>query len=197
MPPKTAEEVDVVEAYGGEIIFTPGDIVYSSSQLIELAPPTIGIEKLLALMEREGITFDELRRTLDSLSGKRVHVVGDTIVDSYTHTRHDRRPDQDADHERAATSASTTSSAAPAIVAKHLRAAGRRRDVLDRARRRRAARTSSLDDLDASGRRRAMPIIDRTRPTTNKNAIVAGGYRLLKIDTLDNRSISDAILARA
>ena len=31
-----------------------------------------------------------------------------------------------------------------------------------------------------------------TRPTTNKNAIVAGGYRLLKVDTLDNRSISDA-----
>ena len=30
--------------------------------------------------------------------------------------------------------------------------------------------------------------------TGNSNAIVAGGYRLLKIDTLDNRSISDDIL---
>jgi bifunctional ADP-heptose synthase (sugar kinase/adenylyltransferase) len=43
-------------------------------------------------------------------------------------------------------------------------------------------------------------VIDKTRPTTNKNAIVAGGYRLIKIDTLDNRSISDDIvgqLARA
>ncbi len=40
----------------------------------------------------------------------------------------------------------------------------------------------------------ATPIIDQTRPTTNKNAIVAGGYRLLKVDTLDNRSISDNIL---
>ena len=28
----------------------------------------------------------------------------------------------------------------------------------------------------------------------NKNAIIAGGYRLLKVDTLDNRSISDDIL---
>jgi bifunctional ADP-heptose synthase (sugar kinase/adenylyltransferase) len=37
-------------------------------------------------------------------------------------------------------------------------------------------------------------IIDKTRPTTNKNAIVAGGYRLLKVDTLDNRSISDDIV---
>ena len=41
-----------------------------------------------------------------------------------------------------------------------------------------------------------MPIIDPTRPTTNKNAIVAENYRLLKVDTLDNRSISEQI-ARA
>ena len=38
--------------------------------------------------------------------------------------------------------------------------------------------------------------IDATRPTTSKNAIVAGGYRLLKIDTLDNRSISDDIVGQ-
>src|SRR6185295_1335155 len=36
------------------------------------------------------------------------------------------------------------------------------------------------------------PLIDKTRPTTQKNAIVCGDYRLLKIDMLDNRSISDA-----
>jgi sugar/nucleoside kinase (ribokinase family) len=39
-----------------------------------------------------------------------------------------------------------------------------------------------------------MHIVDRTRPTTHKNAIVAGGYNLLKIDTLDNRSISERVL---
>ena len=37
-------------------------------------------------------------------------------------------------------------------------------------------------------------VVDRSRPTVNKNAIVVGGYRLLKVDTLDNRSISDQIL---
>ena len=36
--------------------------------------------------------------------------------------------------------------------------------------------------------------IDTTRPTTNKNSFDAGGYRLLKVDTLDNRSVSDKIL---
>ena len=29
-------------------------------------------------------------------------------------------------------------------------------------------------------------IVDKNRPTTNKNAIIAENYRLLKIDTLDN-----------
>ncbi len=33
-------------------------------------------------------------------------------------------------------------------------------------------------------------------PTTNKNAIIAGGYRLLKIDTLDNTTISSKILSQ-
>jgi rfaE bifunctional protein nucleotidyltransferase chain/domain len=32
--PRTAEEKQAVEAYGGEIIFTPGDIIYSSSHII-------------------------------------------------------------------------------------------------------------------------------------------------------------------
>jgi len=36
-------------------------------------------------MERYNITFDRLRQTLDAMAGYHVHVVGDTIVDSYTH----------------------------------------------------------------------------------------------------------------
>ncbi len=52
--PKTQEEIDVLETYGGEMIFTPGDIVYSSSALLELAPPSIAVEKLQTLMQAEG-----------------------------------------------------------------------------------------------------------------------------------------------
>jgi bifunctional ADP-heptose synthase (sugar kinase/adenylyltransferase) len=80
------------------------------------------------------------------------------------------------------------------IVAKHLRAAGA--DVVfstvlgdD------ALKAFVLDDLAGYGVE-CRPIVDGTRPTTQKNAIVAGGYRLLKIDTLDNRSISDEIVER-
>ena len=51
--PRTAEEQAVIEAYGGEIIFTPGDIVYSSSHIIETEPPAIATEKLMALLDAE------------------------------------------------------------------------------------------------------------------------------------------------
>ena len=65
-------------------------------------------------------------------------------------------------------------------------------DVFDRARRR---QLPGLRHRRSQGcRYQVHAVIDRSRPTVNKNAIVVGGYRLLKVDTLDNRSISDQIL---
>src|SRR5215831_1267171 len=123
MPAKTAEEAEVVQSYGGEIIFTPGDIVYSSSNLINLAPPAIKLEKLQIIMERNGISFDKLRRTLDAMTGHRVHVVGDTIVDSYTHCAmiggQTKTPTMSVLFER-----KVDYVGGAAIVAKHLAAAG-------------------------------------------------------------------------
>ncbi len=48
--PKTQEEIDVLDEYGGEVILTPGDVVYSSSRFIETTPPNLAPEKLVALM---------------------------------------------------------------------------------------------------------------------------------------------------
>ena len=83
--PKTREEVDALQAYGGEVIFTPGDIVYSSSHIIETGPPDLSADKLHSLLEGEKLTFSNLADTLKSLKECKVHVVGDTIVDIYTH----------------------------------------------------------------------------------------------------------------
>jgi rfaE bifunctional protein kinase chain/domain len=81
-----------------------------------------------------------------------------------------------------------------AIVAKHLKAASAEvtfSTVLGND----AFKDFVLDDLGKAGVD-VRPIIDKTRPTTNKNAIVAERYRLLKVDTLDNRSISDKNVER-
>ena len=37
LPPATQEESKVVEKFNGEMIFTPGDIIYSSTQLLNLS----------------------------------------------------------------------------------------------------------------------------------------------------------------
>ena len=191
MSPKTAEESSVLEAYGGEIVFTPGDIVYSSSNFIDMAPPELEVQKLLSVMERDRIGFDDLRRTLDAMTGKKVHVVGDTIVDSLTECAmiggQTKTPTMSVLYQ-----GKTDYIGGAGIVAKHLRAAGA--DVVFST----VLGDDPLKDFVLEGLGDAgvdvRPIIDEFRPTTNKNAIVVGGYRLLKVDTLDNSSISDSIV---
>ena len=188
MHPKTQEEIATVERYGGEVLFTPGDIVYSSSALIESGPPDITIDKLLMLMDAEGIGFDQLRATLEGCRGISVHVVGDTIVDSLTHTTMiggmTKTPTPSVRFDGV-----QNFIGGAAIVAAHLRAAGAEvtfSTVLGDD----PMRDFVLDGLESAGVK-VQPIIERARPTTHKNTIVCGDYRLLKVDTLDNRSISD------
>lgn len=192
MPPRTAEEAEALRAYGGEIVFTPGDIVYSSSTLINAKAPDLKLDKLQVLMERRGVTFEDLLGTLDRLPGFRLHVVGDTIVDSYTHCAmiggQTKTPTMSVLFERR-----TDFVGGAAVVAKHCKAAGAEvtfSTVLGRD----EHRDFVLADLDKAGVR-VLPV-EANRPTVNKNAVVVGGYRLLKIDTLDNSSISDDALAQ-
>jgi bifunctional ADP-heptose synthase (sugar kinase/adenylyltransferase) len=191
LSPKTAEEEEVVKSYGGELIFTPGDVIYSSSALINLAPPAVKMEKLQILMERFGLSFAALRDAVAGMAGQKVHVVGDTIIDSYTHCAmiggQTKTPTMSVLYER-----KVDYVGGAGIVAKHLKAAGAKvtfstilgNDEL---------KDFALKDLRGAGID-VKAVIDKSRPTVNKNAIVVGGYRLLKVDTLDNRSISDPIL---
>lgn len=190
--PKTQEEVDVLNSYGGEVIFTPGDLVLSSSRFIENEPPKIAIEKLLALMEAEAITFDTLRRALDRCRGLRVHVLGDTIVDAYVYctpigSSTSKTPTLSVKRDEQVDFAGGA-----AVVARHLRAAGadvtfstvlgddERKDFV-------------LAEMEKHGVR-CLPVIDPTRPTTEKAAYIANGYRLLKVDRVDNRPIADKVV---
>lgn len=191
--PKTQEEINVLDSFGGEMIFTPGDIVYSSSSLIELAPPSIGVEKLITLMSAEKITFDDLRSALVKLRGIKVHVIGDTIVDSYTNCSMaggmTKTPTMSVRVE-----SKVDFVGGAGIVAKHLHAAGAQvtfttvvgNDLLGE---------FVGKDLKSVGIS-YLPIVDTTRPTTNKNAIVVQNYRMLKLDTVDNRSVSDKVLSK-
>jgi bifunctional ADP-heptose synthase (sugar kinase/adenylyltransferase) len=191
LSPKTTEETEALRGYGGDIVFTPGDFVYSSSKLINLYAPELKLEKLQIVMERRGTTFEDLRRTLDSLSSHRVHVVGDTIIDSYTQCAlvggQTKTPTMSVLFEK-----KTDYAGGAAIVAKHCRATGAE-VVFSTVLGNDPYKDFILDDLRSVGIE-VKAVIDHGRPTVNKNAIVVDGYRLLKIDTLDNSSISDSTL---
>jgi rfaE bifunctional protein kinase chain/domain len=193
LPKATQEEANVVESYGGEMIFTPGDVVYSSSKFIEMSAPDIQLEKLLGVMHTHNLKFSDLRVALDNMSGFKVHVVGDTIVDSYTRTNliggQTKTPTFSVLYQ-----GKDDYIGGAGIVAQHLSAAGA--DVTFST----ILGKDEFGEFVINGLKEAGvtcdAIIDETRPTTNKNAIIAGGYRLLKVDTLDNRPISDTILER-
>ena len=190
--PKTSEEIATLNHYGGEIIFTPGDVVFSSSAFIEQALPDLSIEKLEVLMQSEGITFDFLRKTLELFKGVRVHVAGDTIVDSYTHcttisSGTTKTPTLSVKYERQMDYAGGA-----AVVSKHLAKTGakvRFTTVLGDD----ALKNFVMDDVKKAGVD-AEFIVDHTRVTTQKNVFISDGYRLLKFDKVDNHPISGKIL---
>jgi len=142
-------------------------------------------------MNAENITFDMLRQTLGTFAGKRVHVIGDTIVDSYTYGTmiggQTKTPTMSILFEK-----KTDFVGGAGIVAEHMKAAGAE-VVFSTILGDDPYKDFVLSHLKKSGVE-CRAVIDSTRPTVNKNAIVAGGYRLLKLDTLDNSSISDHVL---
>ena len=186
--PKTREEMAVIESYGGELLFTPGDLVLSSSAIIETTPPNLATEKLLALLHSEGLNFGDLKTALTKLKGMKVHVVGDTIVDSYTYCSlvggTAKTPTFSVKHER-----EVDFPGGAAVVAKHLRQAGAE-VVFSTVLGDDGLKDFVLKDLEASGIE-CRAVIDPTRPTTQKNAFITNGYRMLKVDKLDNRPISE------
>lgn len=185
---RTIEEAAVVEAYGGQVLFTAGDVVYSSSALIDSAPPDLRYDRLALVMSAGGVTFDDLLLALNAMAEQRVHVVGDVIVDALLHCAvvggTTKTPTISVRRERC-----DQFVGGAGIVAKHMRAVGAQVS-LGTVVGNDAGGQFVVDDLEAAGVV-LHHVVDNARPTTRKEAVVAGGYRLLKIDTVDNRTISD------
>lgn len=190
--PKTQGEIEALNHYGGEMIFTPGDVVFSSSAFLSKALPNLLVEKLEVLMDSEGLTFDSLRNALEAFKGIRVHVLGDTIVDSYTYcttinSGSSKTPTLSVKYDHHVDFAG-----AAAVVSRHLAQAGAKVKFST------IIGQDPLKDFVAAEMKKAGVeaefIIDPTRPTSQKNVFIADGYRLLKFDKVDSRPISDRIL---
>jgi rfaE bifunctional protein kinase chain/domain/rfaE bifunctional protein nucleotidyltransferase chain/domain len=78
-------ERQAVEACGGRVIFSSGEVVFSSTKLLERLSQSqqLEYERLATLCTRHGITAAALAELLDRIHNMRVLVIGDTIVDRY------------------------------------------------------------------------------------------------------------------
>ena len=83
--PRFAAEREAVERHGGRVIFTSGDIVFSSTALISEMehredPSHARLRQLHLAHDLSRERMDEL---IDGFAGQRVLVVGETIIDTY------------------------------------------------------------------------------------------------------------------
>ena len=188
LPKTTQDEKECVEKYGGKIIFTPGDVVYSSSKIINSNLPNLDLEKLDFLMKQNKITFKGINKVLHRIKKINVHVVGDVIVDTHSKTSfiggQTKTPTfsvllENEEHYIGGA----------AVVAMHLSSAGAN------------VTFTSVISNDKMGRfvRKELGkykvktnfISEKNRPTTNKNTFISSPYRLLKVDTLSNSPIEE------
>jgi len=189
--PKTKEEIKAVTSYGGQVIFSPGDIVYSSTQLLTVHKPKISYDKLLSYIEAEGITFDDILETLYKFKDTKVDVLGDTIVDKYSYCTV-LGPTTKTPTFSVKLDKSEKFVGGAGIVAKHAKSVGgdvRFTTVLG---------DDELSDFVINDLKKweikTNAIIDPTRPTTLKERFWAGGYKMLQVDTVDNSIVSGKIL---
>ncbi len=78
-------EREVVERHGGRVIFSSGEVVFSSTRLIEALPEhaQLDLQRHRVIAERHGITRDSLAEVIDRFADLRVLVIGDTLIDRY------------------------------------------------------------------------------------------------------------------
>jgi len=85
--PRFLEEKRVVESHGGRVVFSSGEVVFSSSRLIESITPTEDIERrrLEVLCQRHEISLPRVHQSLNGIYDKRILVVGDAVIERYVY----------------------------------------------------------------------------------------------------------------
>ena len=187
----TNKEINALKSYGGKMIFTPGDHIFSSSKIIENNELKISKEKFISLLKSNNITKEKLLKIISSFRKFKCHVVGDMIVDTYTRTKliggYTKTPTASVQEV-----SRTNYIGGAGVVAEHLKAAGAKVSLTS---------VIGKDELNKFIKKNLSKsiktnlIVEDGRPTTNKNVVICEDHRLLKIDKLDNRVISNEVLS--
>ena len=186
-PIETQEEIKTLKKFGGKMIFTPGDVVYSSSNFLKISEPNIKYEKLLTLMKLNKINFLNIKNILKKFKKFKIHVVGDTIIDEIQNTiligGQVKTPTLSLLEGKL-----DKYVGGAAIVASHLAATGAKvffTTMLGKD----ENKNFALKNLINSGVK-INYFVEQDRPTSTKKVIVSENHRLLKLDRLENTPIN-------
>lgn len=85
--PRFAREKEMVERHGGSVVFGSGDVVFSSTEIINRYSGQMRLdhERLQAYCRQHQLTADSVMAMIDRFRGLRVSVLGDPILDHYVH----------------------------------------------------------------------------------------------------------------
>lgn len=178
----------LVEGYGGRVMFSSGDVVYSSSHIIDnhrerLEPIR---EQLAAYCARHGISAATLESALGAASGKRVLVVGETIVDRYVHTD-PIGMSADSPALVVRPKERETFIGAASIVAAHVASLGAVPHLVTV-----VGDDEAGEEVRASLERRGLSasvVVDPTRPTIVKTRYLADGKKLLNVNVFREHTL--------
>lgn len=185
--PKTLDEKKAVSKYGGKIIFSPGDVIFSSTYLKDTNSVKLPLDRMKDIMKSENFNLKTLDNTIEKFKKIKVHVIGDTIIDAYNDCILLGQTNKTPTFSIKKTNTNLFVGGA-AVVAKHLKSLGADvtfTTVLGNDQRAKYA----IRDLKKSKIKLNL-IIDDLRPTTFKERFWVGNYKLLQVDELDNNIIS-------
>ncbi|MCC6424515.1 MAG: adenylyltransferase/cytidyltransferase family protein [Phycisphaerales bacterium] len=82
--PRFLAERDAVTTHGGRVVFSSGEIVYSSTAIINsMNRRAFDHDRVTRFTEQYGLTMPHLHQLLQRARGKRVLVIGDYLLDRY------------------------------------------------------------------------------------------------------------------
>ena len=185
----TNEEQQALDLHGGQLVFTPGDIVFSSTTILDDQKPNLDIERLRALFDAQGISKKHIKQAYNRSKNRKVTLIGDTIIDRYTYCatlgKTTKTPTLSFKYDY-----SEDFIGGAAIVARHIAAMGGKVKFItlvgdD------SGKDFLLSELENDNNIEILPIIDKTRPTTIKERFWAENYKMFQVDRVDNSPINE------
>ena len=187
---KSNPEASVVATYGGKLLFSSGESVFSSLDLIrrefsELATGAIRLPS--EYLTRNGVTTKQLLNLCERISNLRVVVIGDLIIDEYI-TCQPLGMSQEDPTIVVTPIDSLRFVGGAGIVAAHAAGLGARVDLVSITGQD-ASRVFGAEKLNEFGVE-AHLLEDLSRPTTLKQRFRSGGKSLLRVSHLHQDAIS-------